>query len=170
MTKKIALGFLALLLIIQFLRPEKNESDERQYDISKNYDMPAEVVSILKDACMDCHSNKTRYPWYANIQPVAWWLADHVEEGKSELNFSAFTSRRIAFQNHKFEEIAEQVEEKEMPLPEYTYFGLHPEADLSDAQRQILIGWAKMQMDTLAAHYPADSLIMRRRGGPPQEH
>jgi hypothetical protein len=59
----------------------------------------------------------------------------------------------------------EQVEEKKMPIPSYTYLGLHPEAKLSDTQRQTLVNWAKAQMDTLRARYPADSLVMRRREG-----
>jgi hypothetical protein len=56
-----------------------------------------------------------------------------------------------------------------MPLASYTYLGLHPEAKLSDEQRQTLIRWAKAQMDTLKANYPADSLKMKPRpGGPPK--
>lgn len=167
MKKKILLGLLAVLVIIQFFHPEKNDSDDQLYHISKKYEVPAEVATILKNACDDCHSNKTEYPWYANVQPVAWWLANHVNEGKRELNLSNFTSRKVALQNHKLEEIAEMVEEKKMPLPSYTWMGLHSDAKLSDAQRQTLVNWAKAQMDTLKAHYPADSLILKRPGGPP---
>ncbi|TAK37392.1 MAG: cytochrome C [Saprospiraceae bacterium] len=162
MKKKILLALLATLVIIQFIRPEKNLSGDQTFSISKKYDVPAEVATMMEGACYNCHSNKTEYPWYANVQPVAWWLADHVNEGKKELNFSNFTSRKIAVQNKKFKEIAEQLEEKEMPLPSYTWLGLHPEANLTEAQRQTLIAWAKTQMDTLKAQYPADSLILKR--------
>ncbi len=166
MLKKILLGLAAVLVIIQFFRPEKNESNDQQFHVSTKYEVPDEVATILKNACDNCHSNKTEYPWYANVQPVAWWLANHVEEGKQHLNFSNFTSRRIAIQNHKFEETIEMVEEKEMPLPSYTWMGLHPEAKLTDTQRETLVNWAKAQMDTLKANYPADSLILRRPSGP----
>lgn len=166
MLKKILLGLLAVLVIMQFIRPEKNDSNDQQNHVSTKYEVPAEVATILKGACDDCHSNKTEYPWYANVQPAAWWLAGHVEDGKRHLNFSDFTSRKIAVQNHKFEEVIEMVEEKEMPLPSYTYMGLHPEAKLTDQQRQTLVNWAKAQMDTLKANYPADSLVMRRPSGP----
>lgn len=166
MLKKILLGLLAVLVIMQFIRPEKNDSNDQQNHVSTKYEVPAEVATILKGACDDCHSNKTEYPWYANVQPAAWWLAGHVEDGKRHLNFSDFTSRKIAVQNHKFEEVVEMVEEKEMPLPSYTYMGLHPEAKLTDQQRQTLVNWAKAQMDTLKANYPADSLVMRRPSGP----
>ncbi len=162
MKKKILLALLAVFVIIQFIRPEKNVSDDQTYHLSKKYNVPEDVAGILKVACDDCHSNKTRYPWYAQVQPAAWWLAEHVAEGKRKLNFSKFTSLKIAVQNHKFEEIVEMVEEKEMPLSSYTWLGLHGEANLSDAQRQTIVNWAKAQMDTLKAQYPADSLILRR--------
>ncbi|MEO1450515.1 MAG: heme-binding domain-containing protein [Bacteroidota bacterium] len=163
MLKKIMLGLLALVVLIQFFQPDRNESEDTQYALHKHYPVPTEVASILKVACNDCHSNTTRYPWYASIQPVGWWLNDHVEHGKGHLNFSEFTHRRIAIQNHKFEEIIETVEDGFMPLDDYTAFGLHPEANLDDAQRQMLIDWARAQMSSIAAEYPADSLVLRRR-------
>lgn len=162
MKKKIFLGLLAIFVIIQFIRPEKNNSDDRTYDISTAYQVPQNVASVMKAACNDCHSNHTRYPWYSNIQPIGWWLNNHIEHGKGHLNFSAFTSKRVAVQNHKFEEIVEMVEEKKMPIPSYTNFGLHPEANLSDDQRQALIDWSEKQMEALAEKYPTDSLILRR--------
>ncbi len=163
MLKKIGLVLLIALVVIQFFRPEKNESNDLTYDIATMYEVPDEVDEILRVSCNDCHSNKTKYPWYAEIQPVGWWLNDHVEDGKRHLNFSELTKRPIAIQNHKFEETVEMVEEKEMPLESYTYFGLHPEANLTDAQRQVLIKWAKEQMAFLADNYPADSLVMPSR-------
>jgi len=168
MIKKILIGLLVILVAIQFFHPEKNLSDDRTNDISNKYQIPDNVSALLKPACYNCHSNKTEYPWYSRIQPVDWWLSDHVKKGKRSLNFSNFTSRRIAVQNHKFEEIAELVEEKKMPLPSYTWLGLHPEAKLTDDQRQLIIDWATAQMDTLKAHYPADSLVMPRRQAPPK--
>ncbi|NER10055.1 Haem-binding domain-containing protein [Muriicola jejuensis] len=163
MLKKIGILLLIALVVIQFFRPEKNESNDLTYDISTKYEVPEEVDKILRVSCNDCHSNKTEYPWYAEIQPVGWWLNDHVEDGKRHLNFSELTKRPIAIQNHKFEETVEMVEEKEMPLESYTYLGLHPEANLTDAQRVVLIRWAKDQMAFLAENYPVDSLVMPRR-------
>lgn len=163
MWKKILLGLLAVLVIMQFIRPEKNISNENTYHLNTAYEVPSEVADLLAVACNDCHSNQTRYPWYSNIQPVGWWLDHHVEEGTEHLNFSEFTKRRVAIQNHKFEEIIEEVEEHKMPMDEYTYLGLHSDADLSDAQRQVLMDWAKSQMEMLKAKYPADSLVLRRR-------
>jgi hypothetical protein len=163
MLKKILIGLGAVLLVIQFVRPDKNESNDLTYDVSTKYQVPEDVNEILKVSCNDCHSNKTVYPWYANIQPVTWWLDDHISDGKRHLNLSEFTKLPIAIQNHKFEEIIEEVEEGEMPLESYTYLGLHQEADLTAEQRKTIMAWAKAQMDLLKETYPADSLVMPQR-------
>lgn len=163
MLKKIALGVVVVLIAIQFIKPERNLSDDQTLAISKKYNVPADVQKVLDVACNDCHSNKTTYPWYANYQPVAWFLNHHVEDGKKHLNFSTFLKLPIAVQNHKLEETIEEVKEKGMPLESYTYFGLHKEANLTDAQRQLIIDWATAQMDSLKANYPADSLKMKKR-------
>ena len=169
MIKKILLALLAVFIVIQFIRPEKNQSDDQLNAVAKKYEVPENVEAILAVACYDCHSNNTRYPWYASVQPCAWWLADHVNEGKRELNFSNFITRPIAVQNKKFDEIAKEVGEKGMPLHDYTYLGLHKEANLTDAQRQIIVNWAHAQMDSLKAQYPADSLVLKRKSPPPPQ-
>lgn len=152
---------LAALIVIQFFRPAKNNSGDLTNDITKKYPVPESVQSIIKTSCYDCHSNNTAYPWYAQIQPVAWWLADHIKEGKGELNFNNFTTRKIAIQNKKFNEIIEQVKEGEMPLSSYTL--IHRNAILSDVQKKDLMDWAGAMMDTLKANYPADSLVLKRK-------
>jgi Haem-binding domain len=165
MLKKILLALAVIIVGIQFIRPAQNLSNDQTFNISKKYHISNEVSDILKVACNDCHSNQTTYPWYANIQPVAWFLDDHVRDGKRHLNFSDFLKRPIAIQNHKLEEIVEQTEQHEMPLSSYTYFGLHAGANLTDSQRNLLISWAKTQMDSIKAQYPADSLVMPKRKG-----
>lgn len=163
MFKKIAYLLLASFIIIQFFRPEKNNSNESTYSVSQNYEVPDEISIILKNACNDCHTNNTTYPWYAHIQPVTWWMDDHVRHGKGDLNLSEFINLPIAVQNHKFEEIIEVIDENEMPLESYTYLGLHKEANLTSQEKDILKSWAAKQMDYLKSNYPADSLILKRR-------
>ncbi len=163
MIKNILIGLLIILVAMQFIRPDKNTSNDQTYDVSKNFKVPAEVQQVLKVACNDCHTNNTEYPWYAEVQPVAWWLQNHVEDGKRHLNFSDFTNMPIAIQNHKFEEVIEMVEEDEMPLPSYTYFGLHSGANLDESQKKLVMDWAQAQMDYLKDTYPADSLVMPKR-------
>ncbi len=163
MKKKILIGLGLVLLVIQFIRPEKNETNDLTNAISTKYEVPLEVAHLLQVSCNDCHSNKTEYPWYAAIQPVAWWLDYHVNDGKKHLNFSDFTKTPLYVQNHKLEEIIEMVDDKEMPLPSYTYFGLHSEANLSDKERQMITDWAKAQMNYLKRTQPADSLVFPKR-------
>lgn len=163
MFKKILLALLAIFLIIQLFRPEKNNSNDLTNAVTKKYDVPEEVGVILKNACNDCHTNNTVYPWYGNVQPVAWWLDEHVKDGKRHLNLSNFTNLPIAVQNHKFEEIVEVIDENEMPLESYTYLGLHQEANLTSKEKDVLKAWAVKQMDYLKSNYPADSLVMKRR-------
>ncbi|HZV70088.1 MAG TPA: heme-binding domain-containing protein [Saprospiraceae bacterium] len=166
MKRKILIGVIAIFISIQFFRPTKNLSDDNTFAISTKYAMSPEVSKTLDDACYNCHSNKTAYPWYSEIQPVAWWLAHHVDEGKQHLNFSTFTTRRIAVQNHKLEETIEMVKDRKMPLSSYTWLGLHPEAKITDEQREMIRDWAAAQMDTLKMQYPPDSLKMPKRPPP----
>ena len=163
MIKKILGGLLIVFVAIQFIRPAKNESNENTFHISTKYAIPSHVNELLQSACNDCHSNKTNYPWYANIQPGAWFLSNHVTEGKEHLNFSEFTNLRVAVQFHKLEETIEMIEEKEMPLASYTYLGLHKDANLTDADRAEIIEWANGIKAQMQEAYPADSLIMKNR-------
>ena len=142
MKKKIGLVLLAILVIIQFIRPTRNESTTPSpNDISGHFAVPADVQAILKRSCNDCHSNNTVYPWYTNVQPIGWWLQNHVNEGKRELNFSEFSTYTPKRQSHKMEEVAEQVKKGEMPLDSYLW--VHTEAKLSDADKQLLVQWAE---------------------------
>ena len=142
MGKKIALIAVILLVLIQFFQPEKNISESAQTaSIGLHYDVPEEVGGILKKACLDCHSNNTRYPWYSRVQPVAWYLSYHVNDGKEELNFDEFSLYQLKKQDHKLKEVVETVQQGEMPLESYTL--IHREAALSPEERQLLIRWAK---------------------------
>jgi hypothetical protein len=123
--------------------------------------VPANVKTILDKACMDCHSNNTRYPWYAAIQPLAWWLADHVKDGKKHLNFDEYTQRSLRYQYHKMEETVEMVKEEEMPLPSYTW--THTDARLSNEERVAITGWAQSVMKNMEAQYPMDSLVKKSK-------
>jgi hypothetical protein len=159
--KRIGWVLLILLLVAQAFRPAKNDSKEKSKDISNHYPVPDSVKTILAKACNDCHSNETRYPWYANIQPVAWWLSDHIKDGKRHLNFNEFDGYRIARQYKKLEECIEEVKEGEMPLSSYTL--LHKDAVLTDAEKQTLFRWCDDIRDSIKAHYPADSLVVKRK-------
>jgi hypothetical protein len=160
--KKIILALLIVLIIIQFFHPGKNASTAKSpSDIAVLYPVPQNVASILDKACNDCHSNNTRHPWYNNIQPIAWWLDDHIREGKRELNFNEFASYRIGRQYRKLEEVIDQVKKDEMPLGSYTF--IHTDAKLTDEEKASLTQWAQAIRDTIKAKYPADSLVRKKK-------
>lgn len=160
--KKIILALMGVLVIIQFIQPQKNQGPVMpEHQLFSRYATPAPVQAILQKACMDCHSNNTQYPWYASIQPVAWWLDEHVEDGKKHINFDEYTHRSLRYQYHKMEETIEMVKEEEMPLPSYTW--THTEARLTNEERSAITGWAQSVMDTLKARYPMDSLVRPKK-------
>lgn len=139
--KKILIAALVLFIAIQFIRPEKNiSSGPHANSIDKLYPVPKDVQAVLKRSCYDCHSNNTYYPWYNNIQPVAWLLAHDVNEGKEEFNFDEFNSYNLSQKRRKLSELANEVKEGEMPMSIYTI--IHRDAVLSDAEKQRLITWA----------------------------
>ena len=160
--KKILIVLLVVFIIIQFFRPKKNvQTTISSNDIVAHMAVPVNVQNILYKACYDCHSNNTTYPWYAEVQPAAWWLDDHIKEGKKELNFNEFASFRLRRQFHKLEEITEVVKSKEMPLESYTV--IHSDADLTQEERETLISWAGATMETMRAKYPMDSLMAPKK-------
>lgn len=159
--KKIAVGLLVVLVVIQFFRPEKNtELTITENHIYNVYNTSNEVKTILNKACNDCHSNNTNYPWYAAIQPVAWWLNDHIQDGKKHLNFSTYKNYNLRRQYHKMEEVIEEVKGGEMPLNSYTW--THGDAKLTEDEKVLLTGWAQSIMDTMKAKYPIDSLVKKK--------
>ncbi len=139
---KNGVGFLALLMIaIQFFDTDKNISTTPSENaIEKHYQMSSHVQSLLKTSCYDCHSNNTAYPWYNNIQPVKWWLADHVNSGKRHLNFDEFNTYSKEKKLKKLDEITETVKSGEMPLTSYTV--IHYDAKLSSADQSEIENWA----------------------------
>lgn len=156
--KTILIVLLISLIIIQFFRPSKNQGEEiATNQITAVQNVPDDVQKMLKVSCCDCHSNTTQYPWYSKIQPVAWFLDDHIVEGKKELNFSEFATYRTFRQYKKFKEIQKQIKEDEMPL--YSYTIPHRDAALSTDQKSTLINWAANAQKEMEAKYPADSLV-----------
>jgi len=158
--KRFLVFLLIAFLIIQFFRPKKNLSKAVAInDITTNYAIPADVHAVLKASCYDCHSNNSTYPWYNSIQPVAWYLADHIKEGKKEINFNEFASYKIAKQYRKLEEIINQVEMDEMPIESYTL--INGGTKLNVAQKSMIINWVTVLRDTIKASYPVESLIRK---------
>jgi hypothetical protein len=144
---------LAGFVLIQFFRPERNSSSgPGGNEITRQYAVPAEIHTILKKSCYNCHSNNTDYPWYAEIMPAGWLLSGHIRDAKRVLNFDEFASYKPDRQLLKLEGIVHEVETGEMPLPSYTL--LHRDAILSDGQKTLLVGWAESMQNLIRAGHP----------------
>lgn len=140
MAKKILIGLLVIVLLMQIMQPTKNQSDTiSENDISKTYALPAGVHETLVKKCYDCHSNNTKYPWYVYVQPIGWWMASHIKEGKDELDFSEFKTYSTKKANHKLEEVSEQIAEGHMPIKSYLW--LHPEAKVTSEELENINAW-----------------------------
>lgn len=148
--KKILFVFLFVFVVIQFMQPARNQSGQvLQTDISKTYDIPKSVVTLLKNSCYDCHSNNTAYPWYSNIQPIGWILARDIENGKAKLNFSEFGSISPRRQISKLQNVENRIKDGTMPLQVYQV--MHPSARLTEDEKRLLIDWIQKTKDTVAS-------------------
>ena len=145
----IGLVSVLVLTFIQFFPAQRNLGDRGgSNDIAAHYAVPKDVQTILVNACYNCHSNHTDYPWYVDVQPVGWWLNHHVREAKVELNFSEFGTYGAKRAARKFAAIIDQVEPGDMPLRSYTW--MHTEARLPGVQKKLLTVWAQALHDKIA--------------------
>ena len=136
--------FVGLLIIAQFFPIDKtNPESDPAKDFLTMVSAPDDIAYIIKTTCYDCHSNETKFPWYTNVAPVSWWVKDHIDHGREELNFSLWGDFPKRRQAHKMEECYEEVEERLMPLKSYTW--AHSEARLTPEQRELLVNWFKEQ-------------------------
>lgn len=144
----IVISILIIVVGIQFIQPVANKSSsiERTFDITRQFPVPSRVQAILENSCYDCHSNNTKYPWYAKIQPGAWWLASHIKNGKAELNFSEFGKYSARKQRSKLKGIGSSIKDGSMPLPSYTW--LHKNAILDEEEKRLIINWALSAADS----------------------
>lgn len=142
MIRKILVFLLVVLIIIQFFRPAKNISIAAQPNaLSAVYPIPENVDTIMKYACYDCHTNNSRYPWYFKVQPSAWFLANHIKDGKRHFNFDEFMTYSKEKQDDKLKDLVEMVDDDDMPLSSYTW--MHADARLTREQKAAITTWAK---------------------------
>ncbi len=137
----LAVAGLISLIAIQFIPVELNDQGYDSVIAFENEtQVSPELAAVFKSNCYDCHSNQTKYPWYSSVAPISFWLDEHVRDGKKHFNVAKWSEYSTKRKDHKLEELIEEVEEAEMPLPSYTW--IH--GKLSDAERQMLIDWAQM--------------------------
>ena len=138
--RAVALLLLVAFLAIQFVRPQRsNPSVDARLTLDAIATPPADVAQILAEACADCHSHTTRWPWYSNLAPVSWWVTDDVRHGREHFNLSLLGEEAPDDQVALLREAAKEVKKESMPLQSYTW--THPKARLSKEQRELLSSW-----------------------------
>jgi hypothetical protein len=139
----------ACFLVAQFFGPAKtNPVRDPSQSIESRLQLTPPVAAILDRSCNDCHSNKTRWPWYSNVAPVSWFVIDHVDQGRMHLNFSEwqlYNSREV---DGLLQGICQEVKAGAMPLTSYT--PLHPGAKLSPEDVKILCDWTTTEQARVA--------------------
>jgi hypothetical protein len=142
----LACGFV----VLQFFGPAKtNPPRDPSQSIEARLQVSPQVAAILDRSCNDCHSNKTRWPWYSNVAPVSWFVIGHVIEGREHLNFSEWGTYDQDKQSRRLRDIWEQVQDGMMPLGSYT--PLHPGSKLSSEDVKTLCDWANAERARIAA-------------------
>ena len=140
--KIIGLVLLVVLVGLQFFPAGSNQGTAvPSTDFVKTYKVPEKVAQMLHTSCYNCHSNSTNYPWYSKVQPVGWFLENHISKGKEELNFSEFGSYSGRKQQSKLTTMISQVEDDKMPLASYTF--IHSDARLSAVNKKNLVDFLK---------------------------
>lgn len=135
-TLLILLAVLAAVLLLIQLVPVSRDNPP----VEETVEAPAEVLTVLRRSCFDCHSHETDWPWYSYVAPVSWLVADDVHHGREHLNFTTWNRYPADERADLFEEIGEEVGEGAMPLP--LYLRVHSEARLSAAERALILDWA----------------------------
>lgn len=139
----VIVGVIAIIGI-QFIRPDFTNPPVVEADtLEASMQVPEQVDAILNRSCVDCHTNKTVYPWYSKISPVSWWLGNHISEGRRELNMSVWNTYTPKKKANKLNAICEQVESGEMPLPSYLW--IHRYAVLKEGEAKTLCDWANAE-------------------------
>jgi hypothetical protein len=131
----ILLGILVVLVAIQFV-----PVDRLNPPVEAEVPAPANVRTLLRRACYDCHSHETTWPWYSQVAPFSWLVARDVRKGREELNFSTWNRITTQQQVKKLKESWKEVTEGDMPP--WFYLSIHRDATLSAEDRTALRNWA----------------------------
>jgi hypothetical protein len=147
--KWLLISLVCLFILIQLKRPARtNPAVDESQTIEARTQMTPQVKDILDRACRDCHSNKTEWPWYTNVAPVSWWITDHVNEGRQNLNLSEWGKLDKDRQDKKLRQICDEVEGGGMPLS--SYLPMHPKAKLSEQDKKTLCDWTAAERQRLS--------------------
>ncbi len=134
----------AAFAFIQFVPvyARTNPPVAQEKTLAANVSLPPQMQTIMNKACMDCHSNETKWPWYAKIAPMSWLVARDVEHARHAINFSEWSDqagKRKGTAIGALMAACEGVKDQKMPLPQYQM--MHPEARLSQDEIKSFCTW-----------------------------
>lgn len=142
---------VVLVLLVGFVGIQLIPADLNQNDTVPITDFllvnnpPERISGLLKESCYACHSNNTQYPWYNKAQPVAWFLENHINDGKKELNFNEWGDYSKRRKSSKLKSIVSQIKDNEMPI--YSYTLIHKDAKLSEIEKELIISYMLVLID-----------------------
>ena len=140
--------FVLLFLVAQIIRPSRaNPPVDESQTIQVRTQMTPEVAAIFERSCRDCHSNKTVWPWYTNVAPVSWFIANHVRDGRHSMNLSEWGRLDRDQQDRKLRQICDEIQDGVMPLSSYT--PLHPGSKLTEQDKKTLCEWTDAERQRL---------------------
>lgn len=139
---------LVLVIVVQFAPVEReNPVTDQNLDFFVATEMPADVQSVFKNSCYDCHSNETIWPWYSYVAPVSFVITHHVEEGRDQLNLSSWGEFDPDEKKGILKHMKKEIEKGEMPLAGYTV--LHGNAKMTEERKALVIQWIDKALLTL---------------------
>jgi len=127
-------------LLIALATPIARSSPPANGDI----EAPPEIALTLRQACYDCHSGQTRWPWYTRVPLLSRVAVKEVELGRRQVNFSQWDSYYPATRRRKLKWIGRALQQQDMPPLSYRL--LHPDARLTDADRIAIERWIDSQL------------------------
>jgi hypothetical protein len=147
--KWMLIVIVCLFILIQVKRPARtNPAVDESQTIFARTQMTPQVAAIFNRSCVDCHSNKSVWPWYTNVAPISWFIVDHVNTGRKNMNLSEWGKLDSGRQDRKLRQICDEVTDGAMPLSTYT--PLHPGSKLSPADVKTLCDWTAAERARLS--------------------
>ncbi|NPA66881.1 MAG: heme-binding domain-containing protein [Epsilonproteobacteria bacterium] len=137
-TGKLVSGILVGTFVLMSLIPY-GEKTNPPVDEKLTLKAPKEVMDIFQRSCFDCHSNRTKWPWYSSVFPMSWSVRDHVKNGRTALNFDKWNSYSKEKQAKLRQNIATKAG-RTMPLADYLW--LHEDAKLTKSELETIQKWA----------------------------
>lgn len=139
---------VVLFVVIQFIPITMPKAEkENPNDLLANVKMPEHVASMFRESCYDCHSNETKFPWYAHIAPSSWLLSRDIREARQRVNFSNWEKLSKIQQIAMLSNVAIEVKNGDMPF--WAYPIMHPKARMSKVDRKEMIDWVRKYQDDI---------------------